>query len=294
MQRQGEKGTVGGHVGPPGASGGKFTPTTLLGWCPSIYVINRVRIREQLLYLIQFIQECRWDTIAQQLSRRLDSIRHARSHGWRDGLPVARCPATARRFRRREALAQALMRQAKMIVCQRQPQVFLQPRQCFAAGAGFARQAPMVFAPVQIIPLDNAGIDSRAGSGSRKQCLDLLGLTKDDLVCHLNHPSFFAALDPLGIQQVGQWNPPGRWMTSSGPLACWLRPLAIRSEERLLVGWQWVAGEEGHVRLSHSDHALEEPMGILLRTLPHDTSHSQPPRRGKSHPHPGIAIPLAQ
>ena len=116
MQRQGEKGTVGGHVGPPGASGGKFTPTTLLGWCPSIYVINRVRIREQLLYLIQFIQECHWDTIAQQLSRRPDSIRHARSHGWRDGLPAARCPATARRFRRREALAQALMRQAKMIV----------------------------------------------------------------------------------------------------------------------------------------------------------------------------------
>ena len=35
------------------------------GWCPSIYVINRVRIREQLLHLIQCIQECRWDTIAQ-------------------------------------------------------------------------------------------------------------------------------------------------------------------------------------------------------------------------------------
>ena len=81
-------------------------------------MINRVRIREQLLYLIQFIQECHWDTIAQQLSRRPDSIRHARSHGWRDGLPAARCPATARRFRRREALAQALMRQCeeRMIV----------------------------------------------------------------------------------------------------------------------------------------------------------------------------------
>ena len=68
--------------------------------------------------------------------------------------------------------------------------MFLQPQQFFAKSNGFGRQVPMVFASVQVPPLDNAGRDSRARSGSRKQGLELLGLANDDLAGDCNHPSF--------------------------------------------------------------------------------------------------------
>ena len=60
-----------------------------MGSCPSVYVMNRVRVREHVFKVSKFIQDSRWDAIAQQLSRRPDSIRHPCGHGWCHGAPSA-------------------------------------------------------------------------------------------------------------------------------------------------------------------------------------------------------------
>ena len=86
-----------------------------------------------------------------------------------------------------------------MLGGQRQPQLLLQPRQCFAAGDGFARQAPVVCAPAQMLTLDDTGVDGRPRSRGRQQCLDLLRLTKDNFMRHLHSASSGAALDHLGF-----------------------------------------------------------------------------------------------
>ena len=51
-------------------------------WCPSVYVMHSVRIREQMFQVSKFIQDGRWDTIAEQLRHCPDPSSRPCGHGW--------------------------------------------------------------------------------------------------------------------------------------------------------------------------------------------------------------------
>jgi hypothetical protein len=180
-----------------------------------------------------------------------------------------------------------------MIVGQRQPPWLLQPRQCCAEGDGLARQAPVVFAPAQMITLDETGMDGPARSRGRSQGLDRLHLTKDTFLRHLHDASSGTALDHVGLQAVRQRHPPGRWVAPPLPLACRLRPGALRREPCLGVSGQLLAGAEEKRRLRARHDAPEQPLGVVRRALADDTGDDQAPGWSKGPPHPRLAIPVA-
>jgi hypothetical protein len=51
-------------------------------WCPSVYVMHSVRVREQMFQVSKFIQDGRWDTIAEQLRHCPDPSSRPCGHGW--------------------------------------------------------------------------------------------------------------------------------------------------------------------------------------------------------------------
>ena len=51
-------------------------------WCPSVYVMHSVRVREQMFQVSKFIQDGRWDTIAEQLRHCPDPSSRPCGYGW--------------------------------------------------------------------------------------------------------------------------------------------------------------------------------------------------------------------
>src|SRR5262245_13455203 len=82
----------------------------------------------------------------------------------------------------------------EMVVGQRQPQLRFDPRQLFGKRCRFARQAPIVFSPTQIVALDKTGVYRGARTRRRQFPVNRISITKHNPTCHLHDPSFLSSL----------------------------------------------------------------------------------------------------
>ncbi len=141
------------------------------------------------------------------------------------------------------------MGQTEMVVGQRQPQLLFHPRHLFGKCRRFARQAPIVFSPGQIVALDKTRVNRGTRTGRCQLGVKRVSITKHNLAAHLYDPSFDAPLHHLGIQQVRPWLPTLGRIAPPIPIPLGLIPFAVGVQQCGGVGGQLITGKEGNIAI---------------------------------------------
>src|SRR5687768_6909215 len=94
-----------------------------------------------------------------------------------------------------------------MVVRQRYPQLFLEPRQVLGEPVRAPCEAPITLTLCQVISFDKAGVDGRTDRRVGQTGCHRFWGSEDNPCAHLHNASALAPFDDLGVSQTGRWLP---------------------------------------------------------------------------------------
>src|SRR5215831_13726566 len=136
-------------------------------------------------------------------------IRKSSRHGWSDRLPTSQRSRASRWLRLWQGLAETAMWQRQMVVCQREPQLSLKPREVFGEAIGAPCSATIALTLRQVVAFNKAGVDGCAGWRCGQLLRDRLQITEDHFAVNLHDTPTGSRLHDLSIQQLWRWHEQG-------------------------------------------------------------------------------------
>jgi hypothetical protein len=139
----------------------------------------------------------------------------------------------------------------------------------------------------QVGSLDKAGVDGRAdrclGPTRRHGCRG----PEDPPCAHVSHAPALAPCDDLGVLQTSRGPPPRVGMSPPAALAVRGRPCTVWVQQRVPIGGQLSAGEQGKGVSRAMGDSGQQPSSPSLIPFADDAGQAQAPDRGPSAPYPG-------
>ena len=106
-----------------------------------------------------------------------------------------------------------------MVIRQRQPPLFLEPRQVLGEPVRAPCEAPIALTLCQVAPFDKTGVDGPADRGVGQTCRYRFWGPEDDPCAHVHNAPALAPFDDLGVLQTGKWPLPRFGMSPPAALA---------------------------------------------------------------------------
>src|SRR5215510_6229716 len=114
-----------------------------------------------------------------------------------------------------------------MVIRQRQPQLFLEPRQVLGEPVRAPCEAPIALMLCPVVPLDKTGVDGPAHRRVGQTGCHRFWGSEDNACAHLPTASALTSFDALGGPQTGRWPPLRFGIGAPAPLTRRVVPFTI-------------------------------------------------------------------